>query len=874
MSISKKQLIKLLKKIVKNAKGISYVLRHIRNNAPSRRPTGNYLSVHDTIASRKMGWTRDSESRSVELPLILWCEFSSDVLLYWSQPEQIKVTYKNSNGRTISYLITPDLLVITHTEVYLVECKKKSWIDNAIVEQPDKYRKTDKGYEYIPALETATAMGLGHRISTDKDFTPTFTRNCIFLLNFIDDLRTHDEAESERIAECIKQNGNRLKLNKLYDVFTQLSVLRGLFHKNLFTNFDQELLCNPESTWVYAEKNYLDAIKATISKNNLLAVSAIGQLMHEKTLWWNDTSFEILCVTLPPSLSVKLRNADRLISLSENQLEQLIELQELYVPTPDDTELNKSADILCSKKSYQIDEAILRHSIVSGSRKNNTFSTRTLYRLKAKVKSGSDPLISLISNIDKRGNRQSRLTEDILNLIEYFYKKFLLQPASPSINAVYRQFATECQKRGLPECSPTTFYQRFKKFDIHYVTLKQKGFRAAYALGPQPREIDLTWDLPYHGDFIFEIAHVDHTPIELTLISKLNGEVLEGTLTLSIMYDGHSRIILAIYIAFEKPSYRSTMMLLRECYRRFKRLPLFLAVDHGSDFESVYFDSTLADLGMNKRRRPKSASRHGSIIERVFGTTESELIHTLAGNKQLQKLGRGQSTTHKSEKFAAWTPDEFNTRLKDYAYLHYPTINRRGISETPQNRWDCSLKKFDEMPGVKVLSEASFFISTLPDADGDGHRVIRKNQLSFRHTTYLLSKKVPGYSGARASVRVKYNPYDYCHIWALIEGHWVKMTTNDVLVRECHDKGIQLPHMEIFPRHLRNGRRYRKGPKQSSAIHFSNPQHEQHSFNIKNSTIGSPDPVENEVLTTKFSIDIQSIEILPFNDDLENKDGQ
>lgn len=872
MSISKKQLIKILRRIVGNKMGIGYVLRHIRNNAPSRRPTGNYLAVHDTIASRKMGWTRDSESRSVELPFLLWCEFSSEVLLYWSQPEPIKVSYKNNGGRSVSYLITPDLLVITQNEVYLVECKKQSWLDNAIVEHPDKYRKTDTGYEYIPALETAAAMGLGHRISTDRDFTPTFTRNCIFLLNFIDDLRTHDESESEKIAECIKYNGNRLKLNKLYEVFSQLSVLRGFFHKRLFLNFDKELLCNPEGTWVYAEKNYLDAILSTISKNNLLTVTAIEQVINENYIWWNETEFEILCTSLTPSISMTIRNKDRLIKLSEAEVENLITLEEIYVATPDDKG-KKTANILCSKKSYQIDEAILRHSILNGSRKNEKYSSRTIYRLKEKVKESSDPLVALLSNTDLRGNREPRLSKTVLILMDEFYN-VLLEPSSPSVYSVYGKFTDECQKRGLQECSYKTFNERFRKIDPYYITLKKKGFRAAYALGPQPREIDLDWDLPYHGDFIFEIAHVDHTPIELSLKSKLNGEHLEGTLTLSIMYDGHSRMILAVYISFEKPSYRSTMMLLRECYRRYKRLPLFLAVDHGPDFESVYFDSTLADLGMNKRRRPKCASRHGSIIERVFGTTESELIHTLAGNKQLQKLGRGQSTTHKSEKFAAWTPDEFHTRLKHYAYLHYPTIDRRGISETPQNRWDCSLRKFNEMPGIKVLSEASFFISTLPDADGNEFKTLRKNQLTFRHTTYVLSKKVTGYSGGKIKVRVKYNPYDYCYIWALVGGFWVKMGTNDVLVRECHDKGIQLPHMEIFPRHLRSGRRYRKGPKQSAATYFSNPEHEQHTFNVSNSGLGVPDIEEKDHFATSYSIDIESIEILPFNNYVENNDGQ
>src|SRR5690606_26658523 len=261
-----------------------------------------------------------------------------------------------------------------------------------------------------------------------------------------------------------------------------------------------------------------------------------------------------------------------------------------------------------------------------------------------------------------------RLCIDVLTLMESFHKK-LLMPSPPSGYAIYGEFKAECERRGLPSCSYKTFNTRFRKLDNRYITLKQKGFRAAYALGPYPREIDLNWDLPYHGDFIFELAHIDHTPIELILISELNGDELEGTLSLSIMYDGHSRVILAIYISYEKPSYRATMMLLRECYRRFKRLPLFLATDHGPDFESTYFDSTLADLGMHKRRRPKCASRHGSIIERVFGTTETELIHTLGGNKQLQKLGRSQSTTHRPENFATWTPDEFNIKLKDYAYL-------------------------------------------------------------------------------------------------------------------------------------------------------------------------------------------------------------
>src|SRR5690606_37991882 len=101
------------------------------------------------------------------------------------------------------------------------------------------------------------------------------------------------------------------------------------------------------------------------------------------------------------------------------------------------------------------------------------------------------------------------LTNDELQLLEFFYKKILLQPSPPSVYATYGKYKAECLKRGIPECSYKTFNERFKNFDPRYITLKQKGFRAAYARGPEPREVDIDWDLPYHGDFIFEIAHVD-----------------------------------------------------------------------------------------------------------------------------------------------------------------------------------------------------------------------------------------------------------------------------------------------------------------------------------------------------------------------------
>ena len=865
MILKRQELKRLLNKLKVPRTGQAYVLGVYDKNTPNRVPNGNFLSVCETIASRKMMWTKNSESRSSELPFLMWCEFSSDVLAYFCQPEPIKITYINKHGNKTSHTVCLDYLVITFNEIFLVECKKVSDLENLVRMDGDKYRKEGNSYRYSAAENTLTEMGLGCKVSTDRCFTPIFTRNCIYLFNFIDDLRKDFADNGAEIASCISKLGNRLRLSELSGTFGQLSVLRAMFNRQLFVDFYGELLCQPHLTWVYANKSYHDATLRLKKERNLVAVNSTSQLVGEKTLWWENTPIEILDVVMFPEPSVKLRHPYQgLIRLNTSELSELYSKQELYVEIAATESESNPQNILCSKKAHQIEAAKQRVSALKNNGKNINVSERTLYRWKAKAKSGNDAFLALIPGTDKRGNRLPKISSQAVELMQPYFEQ-LLRPAPPSILSVFGDYKEACEKEGLSVCTYKSFTKRFRKIDKYYRVLKTKGLKAAYALGPQPREIDLDWDLPYHGDFIFEIAHIDHTPIEMKLISALTGEVLEGTLNFSVMQDGHSRDILAIYLSFEKPSYRCTMMLLRECYRRFGRLPLFIAVDHGPDFESDYFDSTIADLGIHKRRRPKGACRHGSPVERVFGTTESELIHLLLGNKQLEKLGRGLSPTHKPEKFAVWTPDQFDTLIKEYAYLVYRKKHRRGISETPEMRWNRSAEKFDELPGTKVKSEISFYISALPDVDRGGSRVINNNQIEFRGSNYLLSKRVAAYDGKRRRVRVKYNPYDISHIWARVAGRWVKLTTNDVLVRECRDRGIQLAHMEVFSRRLRTARKSKSGVRSSAELHFKSRLREQHAFNIQQSSIGVVESSQESEHQPLFKIDIDSLEILPEN---------
>lgn len=812
--------------------GLAYLKRALDANKPSRSPTGKFLTTHDTLASRKTQFTANSESRSAELPFLLRCEFDDEIIWFADQPEPIKIHYLDGKGRRRGHLVTLDYLVITKQTVLLIECKTVAELEKLVTKMPSKWEYIDGTYYSEPVQTAVESFGFQYLISTDQDYSATYTRNCQFLLNFIDQLGAKPDESHRAVANTIQTVGARLSLKDLNEVYPLLSIVQAIFHRVVFIDFDNQLLTAPEQTWVYHDATYLKALKEIVVSKSLVAVDSLHVIAEVTEVYWKLDKWEVISVSATPSRELLLRRNGRLVTLTQKDLSSLFKNQELYVSIQN-TDHELAADsLLCKYRAVDIEEALKRQRILSSDTASSApVSLRTQARWKANQRSNQDSFIALIPKTQRKGNRTPRIPDKVESLLEEHIQN-LYRPSPPSVYSEYVAFCAACQKVQLRPCSLTSFYHRYNKISKYQRTLKQKGFKAAYALGPQPRKTDIKKDIPVDGDYIFEIVHIDHSPVEITLKSKLTGKPIRETLNLSAMIDSHSRRILAVYISFEKPSYRSTMMLLRECYNRFKRLPIFLACDHGSDFQSSYFDATLADIGFHKRRRPKGASRSGSIIERTFGISETEFVHKLLGNRQLQKLGRGQSSTHDPKKFALWTPDEFEALFKDYAYLSHPNINRRGISESPMERWERSAKNFDELPGTKVASEHAFYLATLPNIPGKDKRALRQNQVSYRGINYLLSCNVPGYDGKNINVPAKYDPYDLSHIYVCVNGHWIKMGTNDTLVRECMSKGVKLTHMEVFPRRTRDGRRYRSGSQNSISMTHQIKTKERHQFNL------------------------------------------
>ena len=92
-------------------------------------------------------------------------------------------------------------------------------------------------------------------------------------------------------------------------------------------------------------------------------------------------------------------------------------------------------------------------------------------------------------------------------------------------------------------------------------------------------------------------------------------------------------------------------------------------MDNGKEFASCDFELLAARYEMIIEKRPPAKPRFGSVIERMFGTINTQLLYQLWGNTQATKKDT-RTVTKSSDpaNLACWTLAEFDRHLSEYLY--------------------------------------------------------------------------------------------------------------------------------------------------------------------------------------------------------------
>ena len=263
----------------------------------------------------------------------------------------------------------------------------------------------------------------------------------------------------------------------------------------------------------------------------------------------------------------------------------------------------------------------------------------------------------------------------------------------------YGKYRAACKERRIKHPrSRETFRRQIKERRLTDTVAARTGAKSAYSVqGPVRHDGTTT---PPHGDRAFEDAHFDHWTIPVPLVCSRTG-ILLGTADLALVLDGYSAMPLGYCVHFDAPGRAPLFAALRDCVRRWNRLPDGQMFDQANHSLCLDYGEFCARFGMDREERPPSAPRFGGRIERVFGGFKTRLIGELPGNTtSTEALGRSLSKSHHPSERAAITLFQLRDYLEKMLFKIYPDLWHADLGATPGQLFEHSRKHSAERPSA------------------------------------------------------------------------------------------------------------------------------------------------------------------------------
>jgi transposase InsO family protein len=393
-----------------------------------------------------------------------------------------------------------------------------------------------------------------------------------------------------------------------------------------------------------------------------------------------------------------------------------------------------------------------------------------------------------------RGNSTAKLPEASRTLIEKTITADYETLKQKTVYASWLALKLACDQKGVVLPSYKTYRLAVRRRPVLEQTLKRQGPRAAYQ--QEAAYWELEFRTPPHGDRPFEIAHIDHTELDVECVCSRTGRGL-GRPWLTLLTDAYSRRMLVLYLTFDAPSYRSCMMVLRECVRRHSRLPQSIVVDGGREFQGTYFETLLARYEVTKKTRPPARPRFGSVCERLFGTANTQFLHNLQGNTQLVVNVRQVSQSVNPKGQAIWPFEELQFRLAEYAYDVYETVSHPALGASPREVHEAGVMKTGSRAHRQVPYDHEFLILTLPTTPRGTAKVVPGKGVQINYL-YYWSEFFRDPEVEKALIPVRYDPFDAGTAYVFVKGQWTECHSEHYAVfRGRSEKEIRLASQEL-----------------------------------------------------------------------------
>jgi putative transposase len=692
-------------------------------------------------------------------------------------------------------LHTPDFFVLRWDAAGWEECKPENKLSELAEEMPNRYVRTHTNdWDCPPGREYAEQLGFYYSVVSSSSIDWTLQRNLIFLEDYYRTTSSavSEEAERELLTVTTSQPGISLaKLSASIQAAKRDDVFAMIATGKLYVNLSAAPLAEePERVQVFRDRSTAEALTIAVRAPAMTDMTfSVASIVTQpgSSVMWDGRILKI--VNVGRTCISFLDETNQLMELSQEHFEtqlragRITALQLAKATEPASVPV-KAAKLIAAAGQVDLETANYRyHAIeaylhynepIEDSLPSGSPPARSLRRWRAKYRAAQVAwgcgFTGLLPDRRSQGNRNSKLPEASIKVMADFIENDYETIKNKTASAVHGALVAACEDLGVVAPSLKSFLLALKARPQYEQLLKRGGRRKAYSREPIYWELEFT--TPRHGDRPFEIGHVDHTELDLELICSRTGRNL-GRPWLTLLVDAFSRRILAIYITFDPPSYRSCMMILRICVLRHGRLPQTIIFDGGKEFASVYFQSLLAAYECTRKTRPPAKARFGSVVERLFGTANKQFVHLLVGNTQLMRNVRQVTKSVNPKSYAAWTLPAFYGRLMEYAYEVYDGNPHPALGQTPAEAFADGLERGGERLHRRVAYDNGFRMLTLPTTARGVAKVQPGSGVKINYI-YYWAAELGNPEVENSLLPVRYDPFDLGCAYVFLAGRWTK----------------------------------------------------------------------------------------------------
>ena len=739
------------------------LLASIRSSPPSRTPGAHHGNMPVWYPSKKMQCIIKAESAKVEFAFLLAAEHDDAILEIWDQPPSIPLEYLDKRGRLQRPMHTADYFIFGREECGWIECKPLEELLKQAKTRPNRFIKDEQGVWHCPPGETfAATYGLTYRVWSSDQINWVAQDNAIYLEDYYQHLeQLHVPEQTLAVLFQLVEEQPGIMLADLREAAEGIPadlVNIAIARHDLYVDLSRYRLSEPTHTPIFRQKT-----STPIPVPNDRELPSFPSEVFSPFTPEGQALFE------------HANEADSAIAVFRNRV--------IHPEQYDDEE--------------QVRTAEARAAIPARTRRRwqqRYREAETLY---------GNGFLGLLPQYHNCGGTR-KISAEVIKLIHQVLETHYDTVRRAPKRGAYGEYLKCSEESAFKPVSQWTFYLEAQRHKAAYEqTLARQGARAAYPLKDYVRGKEQTTSR--HGTYAWELAHLDHTELDLVLCDSRTGQVL-GKCWLTLLILASPRRIAACYLTFDPPSYRSCMMTLRLCVKRYGCLPTALVVDGGPEFQSVYFEQLLALYRVRKQQRPASEPRFGSPQERLFGSLDTTVLYHLLGNTQASRVPRQMTRATNPHRLATWTLPRLAERVQQWADEEYDTIQHPALGMTPRQAYDLSIERDGLRAHRQILYDETFRMATFPTTRKGTAKVIPGVGVRINHLDYWCeAMRDPMVEGTQVPVR--YEPFDVSVGFAYIDHTWRKCDCPYTEFTGCSERELQLLAEEFRKRHrLSSGR--------------------------------------------------------------------